>query len=167
MRLKITQPRNENIAHGNVVVFLCMLLITLTFTDLSFAHEFYCAIKKEAWNVDYIFWTSFCAIWRCTVYMHESQYFSLHNHNSFFFLFASNNKRGWREKLLKSRVWYESRKNSRTTHENTPQMFFSVFFFSFSISIKRIVNCSWERKEMKIIAGWRKEQRMMSRERRN
>jgi hypothetical protein len=31
-----------------------MLLIFLTFTDLSFAHEFSCAIKKEALNVDYI-----------------------------------------------------------------------------------------------------------------
>lgn len=53
-RLKITQRKTESMAHEKVVGFLCMLLITLTFTDLSFAHEFYCAIKKEAWNVDYI-----------------------------------------------------------------------------------------------------------------
>jgi hypothetical protein len=40
IRLKIAQRANES-AHEKVVGFLCMLLILLTFTDLSFAHEFY------------------------------------------------------------------------------------------------------------------------------
>lgn len=140
MQSKRSRLKVKKREHENVVGLLCMLLITLTFTDLSFAHEFYCAIKKRSMKCWLHFWTSFCAIWRCTCMNRNIS--SLHNHNSFFFFrffFASNNKRGWREerkKLLKSRVWYESRKNSRTTHENTPQMFFSFLFFSFSISIK-------------------------------
>lgn len=146
-----------------------MLLITLTFTDLSFAHEFYCAIKKRSMKCWLHFSGQAFVLFGGTCM--NRNIFSLHNHNSFFFLFflASNNKRGWREKLLKSRVWYESRKNSRTTHENTPQTFFSFqFVFSLSISIKRIVDCSWEKKRNENNRSVeRREQRMMSRERRN
>jgi hypothetical protein len=68
----------------------------------------------------------------------------------FFFSFHFKRARMRRKIIKKSCVIWIAKRIAEQHMKNTPQTFFSFFL---SISIKRIVNCSWERKEMKIIVG--------------
>lgn len=100
-----------------------------------------------------------CVIWRCTC-MNLLDY---HN-NSFFFPFIplqTISKWIWDEewKIIKSRVWYESRRG--TTYKNTPKMFILRFNFnrrkswSFFLKQRRSKNNRLRNKKTKNDESWK------------